>query len=133
MVLPAPRFRAAKQFASFARQRMNKSGQSSGGNPVPNWTSDATYPATISSHKLVVVGSGTVTVSVSVTANSFFGGETINLYRNNTSIGSVSVPAGTNLRTITVTGVSVSAGDLIHVGQSAGSRIASGYVEIIPG
>ena len=53
MVLPNTRYRTQRKYSAFARQRMNKVGDHAPGygwyawHRVPNWASDATYPATV--------------------------------------------------------------------------------------
>ncbi len=81
--------------------------------PVNNWTSDGTYPATVSDHKMVVSGSGTATVTARV-ANTGPSGGTGRIKRNGTEIGSAALP-GSTTTTITVTGVSLTDGDLLHL------------------
>lgn len=105
---------------SIARQKMNKSGGQGGNSTseiqITAWTSDATYPATISSNQMQVVGSGTVTVVAALsTANYGDGTITVRAYKNGTLIGSAVSAASASSVTATIPGVSVAAGDLIRV------------------
>ena len=129
---------------SIARQRMNKSGGQGGNSTseiqITSWTSDATYPATISSNQMQVVGSGTVTVVAALsTANRGGGTITVRAYKNGTLIGSAVSAASASSVTATIPGVSVAAGDLIRVtaqfqnGNFNNSINASGtYLDIYP-
>ncbi|QDF17128.1 hypothetical protein JZX82_gp33 [Gordonia phage William] len=76
MVLPNTRFRTQRKYAAIARQRVTLISEVS--NPaangawgdIANWQSDPAFPATVSGGKLVVVGAGTVTVTVTYRMNT---------------------------------------------------------------
>ena len=104
----------------ITRQKMNKSGNQGGNSSseiqITSWTSDATYPATISSNQMRVVGSGTVTVVAALsTANGGGGTITVRAYKNGTLIGSAVSAASASSVKATIPGVSVAADDLIRV------------------
>ena len=139
-MLPATRYKSTRRGGGgFLRQKMNKTGNTTAAaNPVTGWTSDATYPATITSNKLQIVGSGTITITASANvATTWQAASTVTLYRNGVAIGSQTWATLTSAttKTITVPGVSVAAGDLIHIGiTGSGMTLAATntYIEVVP-
>lgn len=109
MMMPAVRYKAGAARSSFARQRMDKRGTytADGDNTyvqATGWASNTTFPCTIFSNKLKVVGAGTVTLAWKLTSNN-----AIRIMRNGVQ---VAVP------TSGVTGstpLTVANGDLLHV------------------
>lgn len=127
----------------FSRQRMVKSGDiQAGQNPVTGWVSDGTYPATITSNKLQVVGGGPATVNAVIDGRSVNGwGYSLGrLYVNGSQVASVTWANAEARATKTVTwSGTVAAGALIHiewtnVNNIAGDPLYGGttYVEVVP-
>lgn len=108
-MMPAARYKAGAPRSSFARQRMDKSGTYTavGGNTyvqATGWASNTTFPCTIFSNKLQVVGAGTVTLAWNLTSNN-----AIRIMKNGVQVATpTSGVAGST--TITVANV-----DLLHV------------------
>lgn len=124
-MMPAARYKAGAARSSFARQRMDKSGSfSRNGTPgtylVTGWVSNATNPATVTSDKLVVVGGGACTVTAAVNIGGGLVSSTLDLRKNSTtgadgtSLGTVSAPTWTGVRTITAT-PTLAAGDTLSL------------------
>ncbi len=82
--------------------------------------------------------SGTVTVRTSIMMSTAWNGSAnVTLYLNGTSIGTASwtANASNSTKTIQVTGVSVSVGDLVHIGLSGFAMMLAdsySYVEVVP-
>ena len=143
-MLPSARVKAMPRLGSggIARQRMNKSGNQGGNSTaeiqITSWTSDATYPATISSDQMQVVGSGTVTVVAALSVVNRNDITTVRAYKNGTLIGSAVSAVSASSVTATIPGVSVAAGDLIRVtaqfqyGSSSNTINTGTYLEIAP-
>lgn len=125
----------------FSRQRMNKSGNydppTSGYARMTGWTSDVTYPATIDTNRLQVVGAGDVTVRFAVNWDTAFSASgTVKIRKNGSEIYSASIPGTDGVYTYTVA-QSVVAGDFIEVSVtdpgSGPTVLAAGtYLEIEP-
>ncbi|QCG77615.1 hypothetical protein HOV42_gp32 [Gordonia phage Fairfaxidum] len=140
MVLPNTRFRVQKKWASIPRQRMVKVGDYSGTqNPVQNWESDASSPATIVNHRLVVQGAALAQVIAQVEIKSYTGnGRTVQLHRNGVSLGQFVVSAN-GVFVLGPFSVAVNEGDTINLVTTGTSFVGSGtiagattYVEVGP-
>ena len=124
---------------SFARQKMNKNGGYATDNgTVTNWTSDSTYPATITSNQLVVQGSGTATPKAVVVVTGWGGGTAqVALHHNGVSIGSFTINGSTTF-TISPAARAFAAGDTLDLrvtngfGRFTGTITTGTYVEIAP-
>lgn len=128
-MMPAARYKAGAPRSSFARQRMDKSGTYTavGGNTyvqATGWASNVTFPCTVTSNQLVVVGSGSVTLAWNLTSNN-----AIRIMKNGVQ---VAVP------TSGVTGstpLTVADGDLLRVDVLMAffpntTLSAGGYIEL---
>lgn len=130
MVLPAPRFRATRPWASYLRQRMNKSGSftvlGSGSGAVTGWMSDTTAPASISSNRyLVVAADGVATVTLNL--GDYTGAAQLGIYHAGVLIGQGNT-------TFSISSVSVTAGQQFDVrrisGAATGGTYSAGYLEL---
>lgn len=127
---------------SFARQRINKSGnQSIGGSnqQVTSWTPDSTYPGVIVSNELVVQGDGTVDVTAPVVGSTptIAWTMTVVLKRNGTTVDSDTFAGGAATKTLTWSGT-VANGDVLRLeasvggGQSGTITGAGTYIDVNP-
>lgn len=119
---------------AFTQQRMNKSGNyNSGSNfsleQVTGWVSDGTYPATVTSHKLVVQGSGTVTITAVLDQQTDDTAKpgALKLMHNSSIIATGDMTNYQNRQTITVTAtdVDVAEGDTVWLQVQTGSSVAA--------
>ena len=125
------------QALSFARQRVNKNGGYVTDNgPVTGWTSDSTYPATITSNQLVVQGSGTATPKAVVVVTGWNGGAAqVALHHNGVSIGSITINGSTTF-TISPAARAFADGDKLDLrvtngfGSITGTITTGTYVEV---
>lgn len=132
-----------KVWPSFVRQRIVKSGSfaiSSAGTRyvLPDWAQDATWPGQIVSNRLVVAGSGTASVSVSVTRNSTGSTTSVTLFVmvNGSQVDSFTVSSNST-RQWDGGPLAVADGDTIHleVQRTSGSgmpSIVDGWIDLTP-
>lgn len=121
----------------FSQQRMNKSGTDGwNGNQVTGWVSDTTYPATISSSKLVVQGTkqGATINLVAVVSSSTNNNGWIQVYCNNVAVGTQQTfPSTQSTRSLSFT-MDVNAGDLLEMRANSsynGHVYAGTYLEVL--
>jgi hypothetical protein len=139
-MMPAARYKAGAARSSFARQRMDKSSSQSvaaGTNTkLTGFTSDGTYPATVTSNALVVAGGGLANITATVTASGGLSASSAELRKNGTSIGSVSLPTANGTRTITVNSHTLADGDQLtvwHIGTFNGNKtVTAAMVDVVP-
>ena len=121
------------------RQRMVKSGTASAGaGKVAGWVSDSTYPASVVSDSLVVVGAETCTIVASVAWGASFSTGAFQLRRNGVQIAAGStvgsggtVTSGTT--TVTAASVAVAHGDTIELHRTGNLSVNTGtYVDVNP-
>ncbi|EAS0269347.1 hypothetical protein E7939_21890 [Salmonella enterica] len=145
MVLPNVRFRTARKWSSFSRQRVNKVGNwatTNGDTPATGWASDGTYPATAASNALEASGGGTATVRAVIVMSSGFYNTDLKLWRWRGGVTTQlagSGAGGSTTTTLTAAAQTVQAGDLYFItangGFTAGSmsvQAAGTYIEIEP-
>ncbi|MGB3706746.1 hypothetical protein [Gordonia sp. (in: high G+C Gram-positive bacteria)] len=145
-VLGVPLSVASSQFhvptvevATFSRQRMNKNGNSTLGAGtvlVPNWTSDATYPATIATNGLQVQGTGAANITGAIVSNSGpTRPNTFSIRLNGTAIWSSQIKT-TGTYTIPSIARTLNEGDLIQLyvaGSATAPSVNTGtFIEVVP-
>lgn len=138
----ADNFRAGVLTTPFImpNQRMVKSGDSaSTQNPIQSWTPDATNPAIINNHKLIVQGNGPAKAfaRVDIKSRSTTAGREFQLWHNSTMLVSVIAPVNTNgIFDLGPYPINVAPGDQVYMASTtanAGGGTMSGstsYVEV---
>lgn len=129
MVLPNTRYRTQRKYSALLRQRMVKSGDYGGNaNPVPDWVSDGTYPATVVTHRLVVSGGGVAQITANIAIGNYFGfGRTVQLWHNGTNIGQA-VVGGNGTIILGPYTRSVANGDTIHLVTTGQEHAGAGVI-----
>lgn len=138
-MIPANRYRAQPAGSSMGRQKMTRSISFVGSNgveqTVTDWSSDGTYPATVASNALVVAGSGTATVTLSLQYSGSAGATgTARLKRNGTQVGSTITMPSDNTYTTSWTGA-LTSGDTLTATFTKGGYtglLIAGFIDVVP-
>lgn len=141
-MIPANRYRASRKVDSIARQRMVKNGSQNIGGPniqVTSWTPDSTWPGTIVSNELVVVGSGSVNVIAPVRGSTFTIAWTMTvvLKRNGTTVDTETFAGSVVTKDLTWSGT-VADGDVFRLeasiagGQQGTVGTTITYIDVNP-
>lgn len=139
-MIPAARYRAARQRPSLARQRMTKVGKYGQVNnntrtKVTGWTSDTTAPATVVSDSISVQGAGSAIVRASVdTDMTNWGLVEVWLVVNGVTVASASTSAIVVTVPVESTAITLAAGDLVWLEFKSLWRgvLATSWVEVAP-